>query len=58
MDVKYELLGLSFVWDDRKAVINSRKHDGVTFEEAATVFSTLYFVWWMPVASMKHVMQP
>jgi uncharacterized DUF497 family protein len=38
MDVKYELLGLSFVWDDRKAIINSRKHDGVTFEEAATVF--------------------
>lgn len=38
MDIHYELNGLSFVWDDRKTASNPRKHDGVTFEEGATVF--------------------
>lgn len=29
---------LYYEWDDRKAKINSRKHDGVTFEESTSVF--------------------
>ena len=27
-----------FDWDDKKAAANSKKHEGVTFEEAETVF--------------------
>lgn len=34
MDIRYELNGLSFVWDTAKAAANPRKHDGVTFEQA------------------------
>ena len=43
MDIHYELNGLSFVWDDRKAASNPSKHDGVTFEEGATVFFDPFF---------------
>lgn len=32
-----------FEWDDRKAKTNARKH-GVTFAEAATIFSDPYLV--------------
>jgi uncharacterized DUF497 family protein len=32
------LRGVVFEWDEGKAAINSKKHDGVTFEEAAEVF--------------------
>jgi uncharacterized DUF497 family protein len=38
MEVKHHLNGTDFVWDDRKAASNPGKHDGVTFEQAATVF--------------------
>lgn len=38
MDTHYELHGLSFVWDAAKAAANARRHDGITFEQAATVF--------------------
>ena len=31
-------MSIRFSWDSRKAVRNRREHDGVTFEEAATVF--------------------
>jgi uncharacterized DUF497 family protein len=31
-------MGIRFSWDSRKAARNHRVHDGVTFEEAATVF--------------------
>ena len=31
-------MSIRFSWDSRKAVRNRRSHDGVTFEEAATVF--------------------
>jgi uncharacterized DUF497 family protein len=34
---EYRYGSLHFCWDDRKAVINKRKH-GITFEEAVTVF--------------------
>jgi uncharacterized protein len=38
MDIHYELNGLSFVWDARKAAANPIHHDGIRFEQAATVF--------------------
>ncbi len=31
-------MSIRFSWDSRKAALNRRVHDGVTFEEAATVF--------------------
>ena len=38
MDIHYHFNGTHFVWDERKAARNPGKHDGVTFEQAATVF--------------------
>ncbi|MDQ5886935.1 MAG: uncharacterized protein QG667_221, partial [Pseudomonadota bacterium] len=38
MDIHYELNGLSFVWNAAKAANNRKKHDGVSFEQAASVF--------------------
>jgi uncharacterized DUF497 family protein len=38
MDVHYHLNGCDFVWNPRKAANNPGKHDGVTFEQAASVF--------------------
>ncbi|MBK5964778.1 hypothetical protein CCR95_11975 [Thiocystis minor] len=38
MDIYYELHGLSFVWDARKAAANPIRHEGIMFEQAATVF--------------------
>lgn len=38
MDIRYELNGSAFVWNARKAQANPGKHDGITFEQAATVF--------------------
>ncbi|MEZ5480539.1 MAG: BrnT family toxin [Thiolinea sp.] len=32
-------MALKFEWDVNKAEINKRKHNGITFEEASTVFS-------------------
>ena len=43
MDVTHHLNGTDFVWNDRKAANNPGKHDGVTFVEAATVFSDPFF---------------
>ena len=37
-DILYELNGVSFVWDRRKARENLRSHDDVTFERAAEAF--------------------
>ena len=31
-------MSIRFSWDSRKAARNRKEHDGVTFEEAATVF--------------------
>jgi len=42
MDIHFELSGDSFVWDSDKAERNLAKH-GVSFEEAATVFSDPLF---------------
>ena len=38
MDIRFELNGTAFVWNAKKAGANLGKHDGVTFEQAATVF--------------------
>lgn len=38
MDIHYHFNGCDFVWNQRKAAANALKHDGVTFEQAATVF--------------------
>lgn len=38
MDVHYNLNGVDFVWNDRKSISNKAKHEGVSFEQAATVF--------------------
>lgn len=38
MDKRFELNGIVFVWDDVKARQNPRKHEGVTFEQAAEAF--------------------
>ncbi len=43
MDIHFELNGDRFVWSDKKADTNWRKH-GVRFEEAATVFEDPLFV--------------
>ena len=43
MEVHFELHGLSFVWDNAKAAVNPREHDGITFEQAATVFFDPFF---------------
>ena len=33
------MASLNFEWDENKNISNQKKHDGVTFEEAKTVFS-------------------
>ncbi len=35
---------MRFSWDPSKAGINEQRHDGVSFNEAATVFQDAYFV--------------
>ena len=43
MDIHYELNGLKFLWNAEKAKINISKHDGISFEQAATVFFDPFF---------------
>jgi len=43
MDIHYEINGTTFVWNAKKAAANSGKHEGITFEEAATVFFDPFF---------------
>ena len=33
---------LLFEWDENKNIINQKKHEGVTFEEAVTVFTDIH----------------
>ena len=42
MDIRFELNGLPFVWDQAKALRNQRKHH-LVFEEAAEVFFDPFF---------------
>ena len=43
MDIRFELNGVAFIWNDEKARLNVRTHDGVTFERAAEVFFDPFF---------------
>jgi uncharacterized DUF497 family protein len=43
VDVRYELNGTAFVWDEEKARRNQAIHDGITFERAAEVFFDPFF---------------
>lgn len=43
VDIHYELSGTRFVWNAKKAASNPGKHDGITFEQAATVFFDPFF---------------
>ncbi len=38
MDAYFLLNGITFVWNDEKALANARKHDGITFQQAAEAF--------------------
>ena len=38
MDIEYELHGIRFRWNEDKARLNVKNHDGVSFEQAAQVF--------------------
>lgn len=43
MDIHYEKNGVAFVWNDRKALANAKKHDGITFEQATEAFFDPFF---------------
>jgi uncharacterized protein len=43
VDVRFDLNGAAFVWDDEKARANIAAHDGITFEQAAEVFFDPFF---------------
>lgn len=43
MDVRFELNGVIFVWNEEKARLNVLNHEGVTFERAAEVFFDPFF---------------
>lgn len=43
VDIRFELNGVAFVWNAKKAAANPGKHEGVTFEQAATVFFDPFF---------------
>ena len=38
MDIEYELRGIRFRWNEAKAKLNIKNHDGVSFEQAAQVY--------------------
>jgi uncharacterized DUF497 family protein len=38
MDTRFVLQGSTFIWDEQKARENPRRHDGITFEQAAEAF--------------------
>ena len=43
MDIYYTLNGMAFIWNAKKASANLGKHDGITFEQAASVFFDPFF---------------
>lgn len=43
MDIRFELNGTAFVWNAKKAAANPVKHDGITFEQATSVFFDPFF---------------
>jgi uncharacterized DUF497 family protein len=38
MGIEYELRGIRFRWNEDKAKLNIKNHDGISFEHAAQVF--------------------
>lgn len=44
MDVYFVLNGITFVWNKDKADHNPKKHDGITFRQAAEVFFDPFLV--------------
>ena len=43
MDIRFDLNGVNFVWNDEKARQNVLNHEGITFERAAEVFFDPFF---------------
>ncbi len=43
MSIRYTVNGVAFVWNEKKAAANRVKHDGVTFEQAATAYFDPFF---------------
>jgi len=43
VDIHFELNGTSFIWNAKKAATNPVNHDGIHFEQAATVFFDPFF---------------
>jgi len=43
VDIRFELNGTTFIWNAKKATANAVKHDGIIFEQAATVFFDPFF---------------
>lgn len=43
MDVHFVKNNVSFIWDARKAETNIKKHDGISFEQAAAAFFDPFF---------------
>lgn len=58
MDVRFELNGATFVWDEAKARANVVAHDGITFECAVEVFFDPFFRLVMPVETTKRETRP
>ena len=44
MDVYFVLNGITFVWNNEKAWNNPRKHEGITFQQAAEAFFDPFLV--------------
>lgn len=44
INIFHNLNGICFVWHDKKAKSNQEKHDGISFEQACTVFFDPFFV--------------
>ena len=44
MDVYFVLNSINFVWNDKKARINTANHDGVTFQQATQAFFDPFLV--------------
>ena len=43
MDIHFVLNGTTFIWNAKKAAANAVNHDGIHFEQAATVFFDPFF---------------
>lgn len=43
MDIHFDLNGTAFIWNAKKAAANPVHHDGIRFEQAATVFFDPFF---------------